>query len=295
MPTRRQFLHGAAALAAGGLASPLGVTAAPATEPRFKLGLVTYNVARKWDLKTLLRVCKQLGLAAVEARTTHAHGIEPTLSPAKRKEVKRRFEDAGVAFWGPGSVCEFHFTDRARVKKNIEDCKRFVQLAADLGGLGVKVRPNMLPKGVPEEKTLEQIGKALIPCGKAAADAGVEVCVEVHGRGTARPDRMKRIMDECGLKSVGVTWNCNPKTDFIDGGIEKSFAMLKPYIKSCHIKEVYKEALGGYPYRTLFRLLREAGYDRYTKVEVGYTPPNVQAGIEMLRYYKALWLELTRV
>ena len=49
------------------------------------------------------------------------------------------------------------------MKKNIETCKEFVQLVADIGGRGVKVRPNGLPKGVTVEKTLEQIGKALDP------------------------------------------------------------------------------------------------------------------------------------
>jgi hypothetical protein len=80
------------------------------------------------------------------------------------------------------------------VDKNIEECKRFVQLAADLGGRGVKVRPNALPPGIPPAKTLEQIGTALIPCGRAAADAGVEIWVEVHGQGTQVPANMKTIM-----------------------------------------------------------------------------------------------------
>ncbi len=103
----------------------------------------------------------------------------------ERQQVRKRFADAGVAIWGCGSVCEFHSPDPATVKKNIETCKEFVQLAADIGGKGVKVRPNGLPKDVPIEKTLAQIGKALIECGKAAADAGVEIWVEVHGGGPA--------------------------------------------------------------------------------------------------------------
>ena len=295
-PTRRQFLAtSAAAATAAGL--PAAVSGqAPKADPKappFKLGLVTYNVAAQWDLPTVLKVCKSAGIAAVEARTTHKHGIEPTLSAEDRDRVKKQFADSGVVFWGCGSVCEFHSPDPAVVKKNVESCKQFVQLVHDLGGTGVKVRPNGVPKGASLEKTLEQIGKALAECGEAADGFGVEIWVEVHGAVTQEPANMKAIMEACGHKSVGVTWNSNPP-DIKGGSVKASFDLLKPWLKSCHINDLYKDHLGVYPYRELFRLLREAGYDRYTLIEVGRTPPDVASGEEMLKYYKALWTELAR-
>lgn len=290
--TRRRFLHCTGALAAAGLAAP--AAAAPPDKPApFKLGIVTYNVAKDWDVPTLLKVCKNAGVAAVELRTTHKHGVEPSLGKPQRADVRKRFADAGVVIWGAGSVCEFHAPDPAVVRKNIETCKQFVGLVHDLGGRGVKVRPNGLPKDVPEEKTLAQIGKALVPCGQAAADAGVEIWVEVHGGGTSHPPRMKAIMEHCGHPKVGVTWNSNA-TDLKDGSVAEHFKLLRPWLFSCHINDLYKDQTGAYPYRELFRLLRETGYDRYTLCEVGKAPPDVASGEEFLRYYKALWTELAR-
>jgi sugar phosphate isomerase/epimerase len=294
-PTRRQFLAASAATAACGFAMPARAES-PKPEsklPPFRLGMVTYNVAAQWDLPTILKVCKNVGIAAVECRTTHKHGVEPSLTADQRAEVKKRFADSGVAFWGCGSVCEFQSPDSAVVKKNVETCRDFVKLVHDIGGTMVKVRPNGLPKGVPVEKTLEQIGKALIECGKYAEDYGVEICVEVHGGGTQEPPNMKTIMEHCGHKSVGLTWNSNG-TDVKDGSVKWAFDLLKPWVKSCHINEIYKDSLGVYPYRELFRLFREAGYDRYTMIEVGRTPPDVASGEDMLKYYKALWTELAR-
>ena len=123
--------------------------------------------------------------------------------------MKKRFADSGVVFWGSGSTCEFQSTDPAVVKKNIEECKRFIGLVKDIGGKGVKVRPNGVPKGADPQKTFEQIGKALTECGKAAADAGIEIWVEVHGGVTQVPKNMRVIMDACGHPAVGVTWNSN--------------------------------------------------------------------------------------
>ncbi len=288
---RRHFLGAAGALATAGLNSR--AAAAPTPAPRFRLGIVTYNIAAAWDLPTILTVCKNVDLAAVELRTTHKHGVEPGLSKEQRQEVKKRFADAGIECWGCGSVCEFHSPDPAVVKKNVETCKQFVQLAADIGGRGVKVRPNGLPRGVPVEKTLEQIGKALRECGTAAADQGMEIWVEVHGPGTSHPPHCRTIMQQCGHPKVGLTWNSN-LTDLKDGSVAESFKLLWPWVRSCHINELHKDSRGIYPYRELFRLFRENGYDRVTLCEVGRGMPDQTAGEEMLRYYKALWTELAR-
>jgi sugar phosphate isomerase/epimerase len=293
---RRQFLHAGALAALAAPTTPTTAAPPPAPEakaPLFRLGLVTYNLAAAWNLATLLRVCKSAGISPVELRTTHKHGVEPSLTKEQRKEVRKRFADAGIDIWGCGTTCEFHSPNPAEVKKNIETCKRFVDLVADLGGRGVKVRPNGLPKEVPVEKTLEQIGKSLVLCGQAADDAGVEIWVEVHGRGTAHPPHMKTIMEQCGHRRVGLTWNSN-STDIKDGSIEEYFNLLWPWIRSCHINELYKDAAGAYPYRELFRLFRRRGYDRVTLCEVGRTVADEAAGTEILRYYKALWTELNR-
>ena len=293
---RRSFAKSSGLLAGACLAgSSLSAMAQPTPEkrsaPPFKLGMVTYNMAAKWDLPTIIKICKSVGIGPVELRTTHAHGVEPSLNKEQRKKVRGQFESAGVSLWGLGSVCEFQAADQAVVRKNIETCKSFVQLAADLGAKGVKVRPNGIPRGASLDKTLEQIGKALIECGKAADEQGVEIWVEVHGATTQIPANARKIMEHCGYKSVGLTWNSNP-TDVVNGSVADSFKLLVPWIRSCHINEIYKDSTGAYPYRELFRLFRETGYDRVTLIEVGKSPPDPATGEEMLRYYKALWTEL---
>src|SRR5690606_2072927 len=135
------------------------------------------------------------GIEAVEFRTTHKHGVEPALSKSQREDVKKQCADGGLVIWGLGSTCEYHSPDAAVVRQRIEETKRFIDLAHDLGAKGVKVRPNGFPKEVSQEKTLEQIGRALGEVGRAAASAGVEIWCEVHGGGTSHPPHMKTMMD----------------------------------------------------------------------------------------------------
>src|SRR4051794_2507624 len=82
--TRRSFLAGTTATAAAGLVAGSAAAGQPAGQPpadnrdlpRYRLGIVTYNIAATWDIPTILRVCRAVGLAAVELRTTHRHGVE---------------------------------------------------------------------------------------------------------------------------------------------------------------------------------------------------------------------------
>ncbi len=279
-------------VAAGAALAQAGAAAPPVSARKMKLGLVTYNMAPDWDLATIIDRCRKLKLAAVELRTTHKHGVEPALSKAERADVRKRFTDSGIVLCSLGSTCEYHDPDLARLAKQIEVTKQFIGLAEDLGAKGVKVRPNGLPKGVPEEKTLDQIGRALATCGQAASDAGVEIWLEVHGSETSHPPRIRRILDIAGRSNVGATWNSNG-TDLKDGSVKPYFDLLRDKIMSVHINEL----TGGYPYGELFGLLNQSGYDRFALIEAqGFKTRNADPAdvMRFLQYYVALWGELSK-
>ncbi len=254
-----------------------------------KLGLVTYNLAATWDLKTLLSRCCEAGVDGVELRTTHAHGVEPTLSAQQRREVRQRCTDAGIAIWGLGTVCEFHSPDPAEVLRHVRSCQDFVRLAADLGAKGVKVRPNALPEGVPQEKTLAQIGSALAACGEFASDHGVEIWLEVHGQGTSLPANVRATMDACRHPAVGVCWNSNMTDRGQDGSIRTSFELLRSFIWSCHITDLDSS----YPWNELFALLAQTSYNRFTLCEYPQSM-DPAAGVSFLIEYRRRWLDLVR-
>jgi sugar phosphate isomerase/epimerase len=252
------------------------------------LGLVTYNLARDWDLPTLIDYCRQTGFEAVELRTTHAHGVEPELGPADRARVRQLFEEGGVRPLSLGTVCEFHSPDPAVVAEHIARCREFVLLARDLGAAGVKVRPNGFPEEVPIDRTLEQIGAALRQCGEAARPHGVQVWLEVHGRGTSEPRHIRTIMDHADHPSVRVCWNSNQTDRDESGSIRDNFRLLADRIGSVHINELYR---ADYPYRDLFQLLQGSGYEGYCLAELGQTSDDA---LTVMRYYRALFDELRR-
>jgi len=250
--------------------------------PRMRLGLVTYNLAQDWDLPTLIKNCEATGFEGVELRTTHAHMVEVNLTKEQRQEVKKRFADSKVQLMGLGSVFDYHTPDPAKLRKDVEATKEYIQLAQEVGATGIKVRPNGLPKEVPVPETLAQIGRALSELGNVARDHGQVIRLEVHGSGTAFPPHIKTILDTAAHPNVGACWNCNA-SDLDGEGWDHNFDLLKDKIFSVHMTDLFLE---DYPYRKLLTRLNEIAFSGFCLAEI----PSSADPVRVMRYYRALWL-----
>jgi sugar phosphate isomerase/epimerase len=247
-----------------------------------KLGTVTYNIAKDWDIPTLIKNLVEAGFEAVELRTTHKHGVEISLSPAARADVRKRFEDSPIKIGGLGTTCEYQSPDAAVLRRNVDETKAWVKLAHDIGSPGVKVRPNGLPKDVPEERTLEQIGKALAECGKAAQEHGVRVQLEVHGEGTSRLPRVRKMLDYGdNHPGVQVCWNSN-QTDLLDDGLDANFRLVRDQIGQVHMRDLFLEE---YPWRRLLRSLSDMQFSGYCFAEI----PESADPVRVLKYFRGLF------
>ena len=291
--SRRCFLSqslslGAAALAAG----PLGrAIAAAASKPgeNMAFGLVTYQWAQEWDLPTLIRNCEAAGLSGVELRTTHAHKVEPDLNARQRAEVKARFNDSKVTLVGLGSNERFDQPDPQALQKAIEATKEFIRLSHDVGGTGVKVKPNDLPKGVEPAKTIEQIGKSLNVVAEYGANFGQQIRLEVHGKCAELPI-MKQIMDVADHPNAYVCWNSNQQ-DLSGEGLVHNFNLVKDrFGATAHVRPLDTP---GYPWQDLIALFVKMNYSGWLLLEAGGSPQGdaVQALIRQRELFEAMVAE----
>lgn len=237
----------------------------------FAFGLVTYQWAKDWDLPTLIENCVKTQVLGVELRTTHAHKVEPNLSPMEREEVAARFTDSGVTLVGIGSNERYDSPDATVLEKAIEDTKSFIRLSHDIGGTGVKVKPDSFHKDVPREKTIEQIGTSLNKLAEYAEGFGQQIRLEVHGQCAELPT-IKAIMDIATHSSVAVCWNSNPQ-DLLGEGIEKNYELVADRMgQTCHIHELETE---NYPWEKLFRMMVKHNFSGWAMLEASSTPANL--------------------
>lgn len=251
--------------------------------PPLKLGLMTYNMGKDWDIETIIKNCTETGLVHAELRTTHKHGIELSLSKQERAEVKKRFEDSSLEAISLASAFKYHFTDQEELRQNIEGTKEYLQLAADVGAIGIRVFPDAFPEGVSREKTMEQIGKALAEVGQFGYNVGVDVRVCVHGNGTGNVPIIKKIIDYSNSDHVYVNWNCMA-SDAEGEGLTKNFNMVKNRIRGVHMHELYSN----YPYRDFLQLLRDSSYKGYCNIEISESSDPIR----LMHYYRTLFLAL---
>lgn len=287
---RRTLLAASAAALASGGVTQRASAAFAAAEFAPALGLVTYNWGKQWDLPALLAHCEAAEFGGVELRSTHKHGVEPSLSKNERREVAKRFLDSPVELVGLGSACEFHSPDPKVVRKNIDETKAFVQLCHDVGGTGVKVRPNGIPQDVPLEKTLAQIGAALRETAEFGAGYGVKIRLEVHGRRSQEIPLIKQMMDHADHPNAVVCWNCNP-TDLTGKGLRHNYQLVQDKIEIFHIHDLRKD---NYPWNELFALMKASKFQGWTLIEEGRTPSDILAAMKANRQVWRRLVETTR-
>jgi sugar phosphate isomerase/epimerase len=285
--TRRIFIKNISLLT-GASVLPWNLTAGGTMVPgsKMKLGLVTYLWAKDWDIPAIIRNCSEAGIKGVELRVEHAHGVTLDLSKNRRSEVKKQFADSPVEVIGMGTNEQYDWPDAVKLRKAIETTKEWLHLSEDIGASGVKVKPNQFHEGIPNEKTLQQIGGALNELGQYALDMGQEIRLEVHGPGTQLLPNIKKIMDYVQNKGTTVCWNSNDE-DLEGQGLEYNFNLVKDRFGDiCHVRELN---IGNYPYQQLMDLFVRMDYPGWVLLECRTDPADKVAA---LKEQRRVWEEM---
>jgi sugar phosphate isomerase/epimerase len=282
--SRRRFLS--AGVSAATLATFPG-HAAGARKSKLKFGLTSYQWGADWDIPTMIANCTKAKAMAVELRTSakYKHGVEPEISPERRREVKKMFADSPIKLIGINSAARFDATDPAALRAAIESAKAHVILAHDTGATGVRVFPNDFHKGVPEEQTLAQVAKSLNEVGKFARDYNQMVRLENHG-GAGELVNLRRVMDQVDQPNVRIKLNGDAR-DNRGEGFAKHFALVKDKLGDTLHMRMHEK--GEFPYQLQWDLLVDAGWDGWCFVEESVkVPDRVQALIEERQMWEGM-------
>jgi sugar phosphate isomerase/epimerase len=253
---------------------------------KMKLGMVTYLWGKDWTNDELIKNLTAAGIYGVELRVDHAHGVSPELTKEQRKEVRKKYRDSAVKIVGMGTNQQYDYPDRAKLLDSMEKSKEFIMLSHDIGGSGVKVKPNQFHPGVPKSKTIEQIGRSLNQLARIGADYGQQIRLEVHGNETQEIENIKAIMDVADHPNSTVCWNCNQE-DLKGNGLEFNFNLLKERFGDiCHVRELDDPS---YPYQELMKLFTGMNYKGWILLECRTDPADkVAALINQRKTYEGM-------
>lgn len=254
-----------------------------------RLGLLSYNIARHWDLCTFLEKAKEIGFEGVEFRVdlNHGHGVELDRTKEERRRIRELCEEAGVAVCGLGSACRYDSPDPKVLRENIDRTKGLLQLTVDVGGPGLKVNGNNFheAEGIPREQTIRQVVEAVRECGLFAEDLGVDLRFEMHGDFNYW-EYAVRVVREARDGQVSLIYNSD-RRDVVNGSVAETLGRVIPYVGHIHMRDLIAPE---YPHYEMLQIFKKAGYEGYCVAEI----PESADPVRVLKYYAALWKAYVR-
>lgn len=191
--------------------------------------IVDFAAANQYKGIELRGILKQLDLPSCP-EFSNAANIKASL---------QQMQDKQLQFVDLGSSCTLHFAAGAERQKNLDDGKRFLDLAAALSCPNVRVYPNNFIKGQEKNQTMQLIVEGLLLLGEYAKGTGVNVLMETHGDLVHIAD-LKTIMQAAKHPQVGLVWD--PANMYLETSESPllAYQQLKSYIKHAHIKDAKK-------------------------------------------------------
>ncbi len=261
---------------AGAAAAPV-LLRASSKVPQLPLAFSTLGCP-KWDWRTILHRAQQYGYAAIEVR-----GIQdeldltkcPEFGKAQLPATKADLAAAELRICCLGSSARLHETDPSKRKGQIDEAKRFIDLAQSLSAPFVRVFGDQIPRNEPKQDVVKRVLDGLAELAGHAKGSGVSVLIESHGDFCNSPILLD-VLSRTTASSVGLLWDVHHTVVF---GSEKPVDTLEHlgrYVQHTHLKDSQPKAGavqyvltgdGTIPLAETVRLLVRHGYKGFYSFE----------------------------
>ena len=209
-------------------------------EPSLKLSFSTLGCP-DWSFDKIIDFARDNQYSGIEVRGI-LRQMDLTLVPefSNSQAIKatlKKMNDRGLKFVDLGSSCALHFPKGEERTKNLDEGKRFIDLAAKLNCPYIRVFPNQIPKDRDRQESLNLIIDGLKELGTYASNTQVTVLLESHGELIYKKDLLF-VMEGAASPHVGLVWDVCNMWIVTKENPEEVYASLKPYIRHTHIKDL---------------------------------------------------------
>lgn len=193
-----------------------------------------------WSFEKITDFAVQHGYKGIEVR-----GIQRELdltkshlfnTPANIAATNKIMKDKALRFVDLGSSSNLHFADAATRQKNLDEGRRFIDIAQQVNCPYIRVFPNKFPKDQEKNETIDLITKGLLELGDYARGSNVKVLMETHGD-VVKTEDLKKIMQSAEHKHVGLVWDIANMWTITKEPPVLMYKQLKKYIHHTHFKD----------------------------------------------------------
>lgn len=233
--SRKEFVYTSALAIAGAF----GLSAFDFRKKDLKLSFSTLGCP-DWTIREIAEFAEKNKYTGIEVR-----GIQREMDLPKCKEFNtaesrsatlKLMKDHGLKFINLGSSATLHFADAATRAKNIDEGKRFIDLAEQLDCPYIRVFPNNFPKEQEKNQTMELITSGLTTLADHAKGSKVKVLVETHGD-LVHADDILQVMQSANHPGTGLIWDVSNMWTITRESPAEVYPKLKKYIYHLHVKD----------------------------------------------------------
>lgn len=146
------------------------------------------------------------GYQALEVRVYKGDIIPPTLPAAEISEIRQVLDDQDISIVALGLSTRFNAADAATRQQNLDDLRRYVELAAELDCPMLRTYGGEPATGVIIDDVVGWVTTALHDVAPFAQEHGVKILLETHDA-FSRSEVAARVLQQVNHPSIGAVWD----------------------------------------------------------------------------------------
>jgi sugar phosphate isomerase/epimerase len=231
-----------------------------------------------WSIETIITNASEFGYDGIEWRGGTQGHVQPTMPSAQKAMLQKGLMDTGLIAVAVTAYTSFVSPLAQERQSNLDELRRYADLAAELDAPYVRTFLGELPEGTTLDSSLyEKIADCLNVASEYAESVGVKIAVEPHDD-FVLTSTIVPLLNRVQQPALHVIWDIG--NAFAAGEeIEEGFALLKNRLAYVQVKDgrgrapdwkLCRLGEGEVPLRQSFESLTAHNYEGALSVEWEY-------------------------
>lgn len=232
-----------------------------------------------WQIETVIAKASEFDYDGIEWRGGPQGHVQPDMPTTKKALLRQSCSNAGLKSLAVTAYTSFVSSSAAERQANVDELRRYADLAAELGASYVRTFLGELPEGTKLDLSIyENISGCLKIATEHAETVGVKIAVEPHDNFVRSTDVAPLFMQSQSHHALRAIWDIG--NAFAAGEQpDQGFELLKDRLAYVQVKDGQRNGTtwqlcplrqGNVPLDQAFELLLANGYEGALSVEWEY-------------------------